>query len=118
MIKKTIRACDVINRMNKEMDDLKRRVHEYKIAYIKIYNRNARAIEEIEHITKQFEEFCDKELISNRVVDIDVLYSILEILKGDEKWKHYFLEDTNQLKEETSKVKFIISGHLFIVMNF
>ena len=40
--------------------------------------------EYIENMTKQFESFKDKELITNRVIDISVLEKILEILdKGE-----------------------------------
>ena len=49
-----------------------------------LQERIDKAIEYIENMTKQFESFKDKELITNRVIDISVLEKILKILdKGE-----------------------------------
>ena len=43
-----------------------------------------KAIERITWYTKQFDNFSDKDLITNRVIDIEILYELLDILKGED----------------------------------
>ena len=43
-----------------------------------------KAIERITWYTKQFDNFSDKDLITNRAIDIEILYYLLDILKGSD----------------------------------
>lgn len=54
----------------------------------KIKEQQARidkAIERITWYTKQFDNFSDKDLITNRAIDIEILYELLDILKGKDE---------------------------------
>lgn len=49
-----------------------------------LQNRIDKALEIVDNINKQYEEIPDKDLITNRVVDISVIQEIEKRLKGEE----------------------------------
>ena len=55
----------------------------YKIKCEELQQKINKAIEYLSFIIKRFEEIEDKELITNRVVDIEFVYKLLEILGGE-----------------------------------
>ena len=84
----------MLKRKNREIKSLKEQLEllvkddekyqETIIRQSKIINN---AIERITWYTNQFDNFSDKDLITNRVIDIEILYELLDILKGnDTKW--------------------------------
>ena len=81
----------MLKRKNREIKSLKEQLEllvkddekyqETIIRQSKIINN---AIERITWYTNQFDNFSDKDLITNRVIDIEILYELLDILKGND----------------------------------
>lgn len=87
-----------INYLHKESKKLLQELHDmkYKKEIEKLQERINKALEIVDNINKQYEEIKDKDLITNRVVDISVIQEIEKRLKGeDNEWYRIFIRYIN-----------------------
>lgn len=68
----------------RKLKRIERTVYIYSRENFELRRKIHKSIEYLSFIIKRFEEIEDKELITNRLVDIEIVYKLLELL-GDKE---------------------------------